>query len=290
MERYQLILVEKDNFPITRMCSWIEVSESGFYAWLRREPSAQQRWRRKLAAQVRRVFEDSNGIYGYRKVHRQLRDEGVEVCAVTVRGVMLELGLKSCHPAPWRYLTESDGSPPAPDLIGRDFTAVEPGVRLCGDITQIDTWEGPLYLATVIDLYNREVIGYAMDDNYRAELVCAGVRMAVGNRRVRKGAVFHSDRGSQYTSGDFKKCLKAANMLGSMGRVGSCFDNAVSEAWFATLKKELVYRTVFVTRDQAMLAVRNFIEVWYNRRRLHSVVGYRSPAAVREEFELLAVA
>lgn len=267
------------------MCRWAGVSESGFYAWRRKPESETLQRRAALEVEVRRVFEESNSIYGYRKVAAQLEKEQIIVCERTVASIMSDLGLESCHPAPWRHLTMADGSRRSEDLIGRDFTATEPGVRFVGDITQIDTWEGPLYLSTMIDLFNREMVGYAMDDNYAAGLVCSTVEMAFNNGRVCRGGIFHSDHGSQYTSSAFRSCLAGAGMVGSMGVVGSCFDNAAAESWFATLKKELVHRTVFPTRKKAVAAVTNFIEVWYNRRRLHSVLGYETPASVRERYE-----
>ena len=137
----------------------------------------------------------------------------------------------------------------------------------------------------MIDLFNREMVGYAMAGNYAATLVCSTVEMAVNNGRVQRGGVFHSDHGSQYTSRQLRACLNAAGLVGSMGVVGSCFDNSVAESWFATLKKELVHRTVFPTRQKAIAAVTNFIEIWYNRQRLHSVLGYQTPASVREQYE-----
>jgi len=279
-----VIAAQKPNYPIVRMCAWAEVSESGFYAWSRREPSATAVRRDLIAVEVKRVFDDSNGVFGYRKVHAVLAGEGVEVCDRLVRDLMAEQGLVSCHPAPWRHLTRSDGTPPAPDLVDRDFTATRPGVRLVGDITQIDTWEGPLYLATVIDLFNREVVGYAMADHHQARLVCAAIVMAKANRKVRRRAVFHSDRGSEYTSAEFRACLNEARMRPSMGNVGCCFDNAAAESFFASLKKELVHRTVFPTRAQAIAAVTNYIEIFYNHRRPHQSLEYRTPADVRANY------
>ena len=187
----QIAAEEKPSeFPVARMCTWAGVSESGFYAWRRRTPSPSARRREWLAGEVSRVFAASNGVFGYRKVHAQLADEGIVVCDRLVRDLMAEQGLESCHPAPWRHLTQPDGTPPAPDLIARDFTATRPGVRLVGDITQIDTWEGPLFLATVIDLYNREVVGWAMAEHHRAELVCKAIEMARRNRRSDGGRSF----------------------------------------------------------------------------------------------------
>ncbi len=267
------------------MCRWAEVSESGFYAWRRKTPSEMSQRQAILDGEISRVFEASNRIYGYRKIAAKLASEGISVCERTVAKTMRRLGLESCHPAPWRHLTMADGSAVAEDLIGRDFTAERPGVRFVGDITQINTWEGPLYLSTMIDLFNREIVGYAMDDNYAAPLVCSTVNMAAVNGRIRAGGIFHSDHGSQYTSKAFRDCLGAVGMFGSMGRVGSCFDNAAAETWFATLKKELVHRTVFPTRQHAIAAVTNFIEIWYNRKRLHSVLGYQTPAEFREQYQ-----
>ncbi len=280
-----MIAEEKPNFPIARMCRWAAVSESGFHAWTRRTPSATEQRREFLADEIKRVFDESNGIFGYRKVHVRLAEEGIEVCDRVVRELMAELGLVSCHPKKWRHLTRSDGTPPAPDLVRRDFTAARPGVRLVGDITQIDTWEGPVFLATVIDLFNREVVGWAMAEHHRASLVCDAIIMAKQNRKVRRRAVFHSDRGAEYTSGELRRCLKAnGRMRSSMGNVGCAYDNAVAESFFASLKKELVHRTDFATRARAIDAVANYIEVFYNHRRPHQSLGYQTPAACRAAY------
>ena len=282
-----MIAAEKPNkkWPIARMCGWAGVSESGFHAWARRTPSLSARRRVFLAGEVKRVFDESNGVFGYRKVHVRLVEDGIEVCDRLVRELMAEQGLESCHPAKWRHLTQPDGTPPAPDLIQREFAATRPGVRLVGDITQIDTWEGPVFLATVIDLYNREIIGWAMAEHHRASLVCDAIIMARQNRRVRRRAVFHSDRGAEYTSGDFRRCLKLNGRLrSSMGQVGCAYDNAVAESFFASLKKELVHRTVFATRARAVDAVANYIEVFYNHQRPHQSLGYQTPAAARAAY------
>lgn len=282
-----MIAGEKPNgvFPVARMCQWAQVSESGFYAWVRRAPSTTAVWRANITAAVIAVFHGSNGVFGYRKVHARLVEQGHQVCDRVVRDIMAEQGLVSCHPAPWRHLTTSDGTPPAPDLVGRDFTATRPGVRLCGDITQIDTWEGPLFLATVIDLYNREVIGWATADNHKADLVCQAIVIARQNRRVRRRAVFHSDRGAEYTSDQFRRCLRDNGRLrSSMGAVGCAYDNAVAESFFAALKKELVHRTVFPTRAKAEAAVANYIEIFYNHRRPHQAIDYQTPAGMRAAY------
>jgi len=280
-----VIAAEKPNYPICRMCSWAGVSESGFYAWARRTPSPTAERRKFLTAQIVGVFEASNGVFGYRKVHARLLNEGITVCDRVVGELMAKAGLVSCHPRPWRNLTQPDGSSPAPDLVGREFTATRPGVRLVGDITQIDTWEGPVFLATVIDLYNREVIGWAIAGHHRASLICAAIVMARQNRRIRRRAVFHSDRGAEYTSKEFRRCLKANGKLRtSMGNVGCAYDNAVAESFFASLKKELVHRTVFPTRAKATSAVANYIEVFYNHQRPHQSLNCQTPAAARAAY------
>ena len=262
---------------------------SGFYSWRRNTRSGDLAGE-VLAVEVRRVFDASNSTYGYRRVHSQLAKDGIRCCEKVIRKVMADLGLVSCHPAPWRYKTQSDGGEAPADLIRQQFSATRPGVRFVGDITQIDTWEGPAYLSTMIDLFNSEVAGWAFDDIYHTDLICATVTMAKRNGRVRRRAIFHSDRGSQYTSKQFASCLKANRMRGSMGRVGTCYDNALAESFFASLKNELVHRTAFPTREHARKAIANYIEIWYNYQRLHSAHGYCSPSEVRETYRKAAAA
>jgi putative transposase len=238
------------------MCVWAEVSRSGFYEWRDRPASATAERRVWLGVQVARVFKASQGVYGYRKVHEILVGEGIEAGPELVRVLMVAHGLVSCHPRPWRVTTipgEEAGGPV--DLLCRDFTAQAPGERFVGDITYISTWEGWLYLATVIDVYSREVVGWAMADHMRTELVCDALTMAHSHRTFVDGAIFHSDRGCQYTSAELATHLKSLNMVGSMGRTGVCWDNALAESFFASLKKECVHRTVFSTRKKARLVV-----------------------------------
>lgn len=259
------------------MCRWLVVSRSGFYEWLGRPSSATARRRFWLAVQVLKAFRAGRGTYGYRRVHAALLRRGVEVGPELVRELMARLGLVSCQPRPWRTTTVA-GSDPAPaDRLEGDFAAARPGQRLVGDITYVRTWEGWLYLATVIDLCTKEVIGWAVADHMRASLVCDAVTMARSHRRIAPGAVFHSDRGCQYTSTEFARYLRRHKMAGSMGRTGVCWDNALAESFFASLKKELVYRTVFSSRKKARDAIAEYIEIFYNRQRLHSGIGYRTP-------------
>ena len=283
--KYEFIDGEKANYPIVLMCVWSDVSRSGYYEWRGRPTSATTSRRFWLAVQVAKAFRRSRGTYGYRRVHADLVDAGIEIGPELVRRLMVDLGLVACQPRPWRITTIPGGEPGPVDRIGRDFTAATPGVRLVGDITCIGTWEGWLYLATVIDLCTKEVVGWAMADHMRASLACDAITVAATRERLTAGAVFHSDRGCQYTSTEFGSLLESLNIEGSMGRTGVCWDNALAESFFASLKKELVHRTVFSTRRKAYDAIAEYIEVFYNRQRRHSGLGYRTPQQAYEEFQ-----
>jgi putative transposase len=275
------------NAPtVVRMCDWLSVSKSGYYEWRSRPQSAAGKRRELLKVKVKAIFEANNEEYGYRRVHRALARGGEDCCPEVVRSVMRELGLEPCQPKPWRRsLTEQDGlAGPIPDLVRRDFTAEEPGAKMVGDITYIETWEGWLYLATVIDCATRKIVGWAMDDNYKTPLIVSAVEMAAHNLDLPEGAIFHSDRGSNYTSGDFAKALGRLGIRQSVGRTGICYDNALAESFNGTLKNELVYRTVYPTRERALNDIARWIELRYNRTRLHSGLGYRTPQEVLDEY------
>ncbi|HET9967994.1 MAG TPA: IS3 family transposase [Streptosporangiaceae bacterium] len=268
------------------MCRWMEVSRSGYYEWKTRPESATAKRRELLKVKVRALFEANNEEYGYRRVHHALVRGGEECSPELVRRLMRELGLEPCQPKPWRHsLTEQDGQAgPIPDLVNRDFTADKPGLKMVGDITYIDTWEGWVYLATVIDCATRKIVGWAMDDNYKTPLISRAIEMAAQNLDLPGGAVFHSDRGSNYTSAEFAEVLKKLGITQSVGRTGICYDNALSESVNGTLKNELVYRTAYITRKAAMDDIARWIELRYNRTRLHSTLGYRTPQEVLDEY------
>lgn len=283
---YELITSEEGgSFPVSKMCAWSRVSRSGFYDWKRRTPSATVERRERLTGQVVKIFNDFKQRYGYRKITVELARQGHDVSQYLVRRIMNDNDLVCCHPLKWRTTTDGDPTAKTVDRLQGNFTANEPGKRFVGDITYISTWAGWLYLATVIDLFNREVVGYALASHMRTSLVTDAIDMAVANGRVNAGAVFHSDRGSQYTSTHFASHLAKHNMVGSMGRTGVCWDNAVAESFFATLKKELTNRTVYPTRRQAVKAVVDYIELFYNRRRIHSKLGYNTPIETREAWQ-----
>jgi putative transposase len=274
-----------DAPSIEKMCSWIGVSRSGYFEWKDRPPSRTAQRRETLKAKIKQIFDDYDGTYGYRRVSAELARQGVVVSLELVRRLMRLLGLVPHQVRKRRSLTRQAADvAEISDLVRRDFTATRPYTKLIGDITEIKTWEGKVYLATVIDCFNKEVIGYAMAGHFRTELVTAAIEMAAANHPLASGCVFHSDRGSNYTSHDYAKVLERLGLRQSLGRTGICFDNAAAESFFATLKKERVYRTVYPTRKRAIRDIARYIELFYNHRRLHTANGYRPPREVRLEY------
>jgi transposase InsO family protein len=290
-EKCEFIDGEKENYPVRNMCTWLGISTSGFYDWLARPMSATASRRETLKAEIQLAFDDSDQTYGYRRVHAALARKGVQAGPELTRDLMRQLGLVPCQPRPWRTTTVPDGAADqTPDLMRRDFTADAPGTKLVGDITYIHTWAGFLYLATVIDCHTKAVVGWAMADHMKTSLISDAIDMAARNVKLTDGCVFHSDRGSQYTSHDFRKKLRGMKLRPSHGRTGVCWDNAMAESFFGALKNELVYRTAFPTRRHAREAIVRYIEVFYNRKRLHSGLGYKTPAEVHAEYENMQLA
>ncbi|WP_438306805.1 IS3 family transposase (plasmid) [Streptomyces sp. HUAS TT11] len=290
-EKYEFIDGEADNFPVQQMCTWAGVSTSGFYHWRSRPLSATAKRRAELRAVILQVFSDSQETYGYRRVHAALQRMNVQAGAELVRALMRELGLVTCQPRPWRATTIADDAAPAtPDLLARDFTADAPGRKLVSDITYVHTWAGFLYLATVIDCHTKAVVGWAMADHMKTSLISDALDMAARNIDLAEGCIFHSDRGSQYTSRELRCKLSSLGLRASVGRTGVCWDNAMAESFFGALKNELVHRTAFPTRAHAHRAIARYIEMFYNRKRLHSVLGYKTPAEVHAEYEELQAA
>ena len=285
--RFEFIDAEKANYPVARMCGWAQVSASGYYEWRGRLAPVTANRRNRLAVLIATVFTDSDGTYGHRRIHAQLARWGEHAGPELVRALMRELGLVACQPRPWRHsLTAADAAPaPIPDLVRRDFTAPAPGQKMVGDITYIPTWEGWLYLATVIDCHTRAVIGWAIDDNYKTPLISAAIRMAARNHDLAPAAIFHSDRGSNYTSAEFAGVLSGLGIRQSVGRTGICYDNALAESFFAALKTERVHRTQYPTREHARRDIARYIEFRYNTFRLHSALGYKTPREVHNEYQ-----
>ena len=262
------------------LCRLLGVSRSGSYAWRRRPPSARARADRGLSQRIREIHEQSRGTYGTPRIRAELRDAGVACSRTRVARLLRLAGLQGCHrrkgpPSPRR----TPGATPAPDLVRRDFAAPAPDRLWVADITYVPTWAGFLYLAVVLDADSRRIVGWAMADHLRSELVIEALDMAVWRRRPTQSVVHHSDQGSQYTSLAFGRRLREAGLVSSMGSRGDCFDNATAESFFATLECELLARRRFPTRSAARLALFDYIEGFYNTHRRHSALGYLSPAA-----------
>jgi putative transposase len=285
ISKYEFIDAMKALFPVVLMCVWAGVSRSGFYDWRSRAESATAARRRELEAVIGWVFERSDATYGYRRVHAEMRARRVFCSPELVRAVMRGLGLVPCQPKPFPPTTTEAGDASAiPDLVARDFSSAVPGTKLVGDITYIRTGEGFAYLATVIDCCTKECIGYAMADHMRADLVCDALAMAARNYPLAENAIMHSDRGTQYTSDQFAKAVKAIGARRSMGRTGDCFDNALAESFNAAIKVERVNRMRYATIEEATRDVVRYIELRYNRRRLHSALGYITPRKAYENY------
>ena len=284
MSRFRFIEAEKTHHPVRMMCRLLKVSPAGFYAWQGRPPSGRSTANAVLTATIHTIHAASGELYGSPRVHAELRlVHGLAVSPNRVAALMRTAQLSGVQRGKRRSLTRQDKlAPPAPDLIGRDFTAVLPGMKMVGDITCLPTRQGWLYLASVIDLKTRKLLGYAMADHMRAELVVDAITMAATHNPLAGNGIFHSHRGSQYTSKVFRDTLTGLDLRASMGRVGSCYDNAVAESWFATLKTEIGQR-IWDTHEEARAAVFAFIQR-YNRHRRHSTIGYQTPEEADQHY------
>jgi len=278
---YPFIEAEKaEHRNVTRACELMEVSRSAFYEWHQHQPGRRDVDDRELGQKITEIHSDSRGTYGAPRVHAELRRQGFHVARKRVARVMAANGLAGRCKRRWKQTTIADPhAQAAADLLRRAFG---PGTVECdrvyvGDITYLRTWEGWAYLATVIDLASRRVVGWAIADHMEASLVCDALKMAVAARRPAPGFLFHADRGSQYTSTDFRQLLADLHGVQSLSRKGQCWDNSVAESWFAILKEELIHRHSWPTIAQVRRAVFEFIEIFYNRRRLHSSLGYLTP-------------
>jgi len=259
------------------MCRLLGVSPSGFYAWCQRPVCPRKQEDAGLRELIIAIHRRSRETYGMPRILDELRyDHGVRCSGKRVQRLMRQMGIKGSHRRRYRKTTQrSPEAAPAPDLINRDFTASRPDQKYVGDITYIRTWEGWLYLAMILDVFSRRVVGWAMGTTLHTELVVQALQMAVQRRQVR-GAIYHSDQGSQYTSLTFGRRIREAGLIQSMGSRGDCFDNAMAESFFATLECELLDKHRFRTRDEARTAVFDFIEGWYNTGRRHSALSLPS--------------
>ena len=283
--RFNTVEAEKAYFPVRVLCQVLQVSVSGFYSWRKRGPSQRAREDEQLKVHIRAAHKASRGRYGSPRVQKELCAQDQHVGRKRVARLMKADGLAARRKRRFRRTTDSTHQHPvAPNLLDRQFTVDAPNAVWVTDITYIWTQEGWLYLAAILDLYSRKVVGWAVDESLERHLALDTLAMALSNRRPARGLLHHSDRGVQYASDDYQKALKKDGLICSMSRKGDCWDNAVAESFFATLKAELVYLTEYRTRAEARASLFEYIEVFYNRQRRHSAIGYVSPS----QFEIAA--
>jgi len=271
------------NFPIALMCRVLEISRSALYSWRRRQTQrmARERADGKLAAQIHQIHGASRATYGSPRVHAKLRGEGVRVSRKRVERVMRDAGLRGKIRRRWRNTTNSNHALPlAPNTLNRQFSAESSDKVWVVDITYVPIAGDFVYLSVVLDLHSRMVVGWALEDHLRTELVLKALNMALGARVPASNMLHHSDRGCQYASVTYRELLEQHGIQASMSRRGNCYDNAVVESFFGTLKQELVHGAHWMTIADARVAIHDYIEVFYNRQRLHSALGYRTPAEV----------
>jgi transposase InsO family protein len=279
---YPFIEAERaEQRSVKAACALLEVSRTAYYDWSKHVPSNREREDQALTQLIKKAHERSRGTYGAPRVHATLRRDGILTSTKRVARLMRTQGLEGRRRRRFKRTTIADpAAAAAADLLTRSFAPDHERIdrAWCSDITYVRTWEGWLYCCAILDLGSRRVVGWAMADHMRASLVCDALDMAVRARRPKDGLIFHADRGSQYTSGDLRRLLERHEMVQSLAAPGQCWDNAVAESFWSTLKEELVYRHAWPTRARARQAIFEFIEVFYNRQRLHSSLGYLSPA------------
>ena len=289
MSRFRFIAAEKATYPVVRLCRVLKVSASGFYAWTKRPSSARSVANVALAERIRVVHMRSRGTYGSPRVHADLRETG-PVGRKRVARLMREAGLVGCRPRGSRRTTIADPAAQTDDLVRREFRPADLDRLWVSDITYVRTDEGWLYLATILDACSRRVVGWSLADHLRTELALDALTMALTARQPDPGLIHHSDRGTQYLAGAYADRLADHRLRQSVGRPGTCWDNAVAESFFATLKTELLHRQSWPTRQQARTAIFEYIEVFYNRQRRHSTLGYLTPAEFEHRYHLQAAA
>lgn len=266
----------------------LNVERSGFYSWLKRKPSKRQQANEALDKKIIGIFENHRSRYGSPRITDELHDKGEHCSKNRVARRMRYLGLKAKAKKKFKVTTDSvHNLPVASNLLNRDFTATAPNQKWCGDISYVWTDEGWMYLAVVIDLYSRAVVGWSIQSTMSRQLVCDALTMALWRRGFPRGVLFHSDRGSQYCSHDYQKMLKHYGLISSMSRKGNCWDNAVAESFFHSLKTELIYAEKYATREIAKQSIFQYIEVYYNRFRRHSTIGSIAPMVFENQYKIV---
>jgi putative transposase len=287
--KYQAIEACKAEFPVSRLCAVLNIAESGYYAWLNQAPSTRKQENRELQQSICTIWKQYRGVYGAPRIHAELQERGISTGHNRVARLMREAGIQGKTTRRRRpHTTQSDPTHPvAANVLDRQFTATRPNEVWLTDITYIDTAEGFLYLAAVMDLYSRQIVGMAMADHLRTDLVESALDMALTQRRPPRNVLHHSDRGSQYTSLDYQNRLSASYMTVSMSRVGNCWDNAPMESFWATLKRECA-DIVFASHSQARVELFSYIMGFYNRQRRHSTLDYVSPCTFESQSQRLS--
>lgn len=282
MSRFAFVDVEKAFYPVNLLCRLLKVSRSGYYAWAARSPSKRALADEVLTEQIGAFFDASRKTYGAPRIWLDLKDAGVHVGQKRVARLMRVAGLRGVHRRSWKHATKADpNAVPAPDLVDRDFSATAPNQKWVADVTYVPTVQGWLYLAIVLDVFSRRIVGWSMDSNRKTQLVCDAVSMAAANRGGKvAGVIHHSDHGGEYTSRDLERELRRCGALASMGSVADCYDNSMAESFFATLETELFWAQPlrrFDSHRDAKLAIFDYLEVFYNRQRRHTSIGGISP-------------
>jgi putative transposase len=285
--KYQFIAAHREEFEITVMCRVLAVSRSGYYAWRQRPTSLREMADQVLSQHIKEIHQQSRDTYGSPRIHAELAENGVSCGHNRVARLMRDEELWAKQKRKFKVTTTDSAHdyPVAPNRLNQDFTASRPNEKWLADITYIPTAEGWLYLAGVMDLYSRRIVGWAMSDSLQRQLVMAALHMALDARQPPPGLLHHSDRGSQYASDDYQAVLTKFHMQASMSRTGNCYDNAPMESFFGTLKTELVHHRHYATRAEAKTDIFEYIELFYNRFRRHSALGYQCPIV----FEKLAI-
>ena len=283
--RYQFIEKHREEFPVRRMCKVLVVSPSGYYAWRERPTSQLKMANDRLIEEIKEIHAEFKGKYGSPRIYQELQARKIACSENRVARLMRENGIQAKHKRPFRVTTKANPAHPvAPNLLNREFAAEKPNQKWTSDITYIRTKESWLYLAVVLDLFSRRIVGWAMSKRITSNLVIAALKMAVEQRKPAAGLLHHSDRGSQYTGKPYQKLLVANKMRVSMSGKGDCWDNAPTESFFSTLKREQVHHHFYESRDLARTDIFFYIEAFYNRKRRHSTLNYLSPMAFEEAY------
>jgi len=284
--RFQFIENHRSDFSVVKMCKVLGVSTSGYFKWRNQEPSQQEIRKKEIQERITYLYYDSNKIYGSPKITSLLKKEGYNITERTVGLYMKELSLRSCVSKKFKVVTTDSNHdyPVAPNKLNQNFAVSTPNKVWVADITYIPCREGKLYLATILDLCTREIVGWRLNGNMETQLILDALKSAYQSRKPPKGLIHHSDRGTQYASNVYRDQLVEYGMEASMSRTGNCYDNACAESFFSLLKKELIQGKRFKTKEEAYNQIYRYIEIFYNRKRIHSSIGYVSPVEFASTF------